>query len=196
MKKIMLTLISVVFVFTASVGFAGNSNCNNGNHYAYGHYKHKKVKSKKNCCDETLEIMVEMAKQIAKLSATVDSLQTKLDEMEANQYELLNANTESKFEMVSANAEPEETVVTDLEVRRCMWHKISQDAASNAGYTGVDVIFYSKNPDFEGFVAKSESGPSKVVMGLTNSNGDKITLEGMVDLTEGFLTNRDYFLTK
>jgi len=190
MKK-SLTLIAIMVIVgfsltfnTASV-FAGNASNdkNNTNGHAYGHNKCKN-KCKCNC-----ELDVDLISIIVK-----QAVRDALDEAEADRLALASARVAVYGTTPEDVASPES--ITDIEWRRNMWHKISDDALYNPGYTGFDIIAYTKNAEAEAFVANSSEGVSNIDMILTNSNGEQLRLKGSMEMKEEAFSDRDYFLTK
>ena len=183
----MMVIVGFTLTFNTASVIAGNASNdkNNTNGNAYGHNKCKN-KCKCNCeLDvDLISIIVKQAVRDALDEAEADRLALAASEKEVTSFGTIyedNASTES---------------ITDIEWRRNMWHKISDDAAYNAGYTGFDIIAYTKNEEAEAFVANSTEGISTVDITFTNANGEQLRLEGSMEMTEEAFSDRDYFLTK
>ncbi len=184
MKHFITIIMVITFSLTLTLtSHAKNNNekSNNGNHYAYGHNK--------KCCDCKIDMdMVALIVQQAVRNA--------LDEAEADRL-ALEASNSVPMQMTSYGATAEEVSFTEYEMepRRVMIHKISDDANFNAGYAGVDIIYYSKDQQVINEVLDSVDENYDVTVVVKTESGREIHFTSNVNMETVEKDGWDKFVT-
>ena len=177
MKKSLVVIFCLAILVVASYvnnAHAGNkaNDTNNTNGNAYGH---NKGTCEHECnCSVDFDILVAATKQAL------------------FEHEQEKAQESASLRMTSPLTLTEDAV--DVETRRFMIHKVSDDAANNAGYYGFDSIGYTKDERFAEFVNNSAEGITEAYITITNSHGDKITIKLDAYLSNESRTGWDSFL--